>query len=90
MRGEFDPKTDKITPVGILWFLISVCVMVISGMTASWANTVEKRIDAQETRMNLIEQRYSELIAQENDVRDHIKEMDAKLDQLLGREGRGR
>jgi len=76
-------KTDKITPVGIVLFLLSVCAMAIMSMTSSWAHGVEARQTAIEGRESTLAQNYGVISAQLQDLREAQKAMDAKLDRLL-------
>ena len=76
-------KTERITPTGIILLLLSICVMAIMGMTASWAHGIDARQTAIEAKQSMLEQNYGAISAQLQDVRESQKAMDAKLDRLL-------
>ena len=83
-------KTERITPTGIILLLLSICVMVIMGMTASWAHGVDARQTSMEGRQSTIEQNYGTVSGQLQDLREAQKEINAKLDRLLEQRSRGR
>jgi hypothetical protein len=76
-------KTERITPTGIILLLLSICVMVIMGMTASWAHGVDARQTAIEAKQSTLEQNYGAISAQLQYLREAQNTMDAKLDRLL-------
>jgi hypothetical protein len=89
MTGDI-VKTERITPTGIILLLLSICIMAIMGMTASWAHGVDARQTGLEGRTATLEQNYGTVKAQLQDLREVQKEMNAKLDRLLEQQSRGR
>ena len=77
------PNNTKVTPTSILWFLLTLCVVIILGMTAAWANGIEKREIQAEARIGVLEQQFGTVVAQLQDLRESQKKMDNKLDRIL-------
>ena len=85
--NDLSPEgTDvKITPSGIVWFLLSIAVMIIMAMTAAWAADTNTRQTAMEGRLNTVEKQFATVVTEYEDLRDHQAQAEKKIDQLLQR-----
>lgn len=80
---ETSPPSGRINSTSVVWFLLSLATLVIVGMIGTWMNDLSQRMSANEQRMNTMEQQNGTVAAQLADLREGVKGMSDKLDQLL-------
>jgi hypothetical protein len=59
----------------VLWAVLTGCVGIIMMMSAAWAHDISERDREIENRLNITEQRYAILLADIQDLREHVKEV---------------